>query len=74
MVQIMTGAISSTCDTHGEIRNVCKIFVGNPQGKRSRERTKCRWEIKMCLTEMVCGVSLTDSGCGPVTTINLPVP
>jgi hypothetical protein len=38
----------------GEGRNVCRVLVGKPEGKRSLERPRCRWEdgIKMDLTEI----------------------
>jgi hypothetical protein len=37
----------------GEKGNVCKIFVGKPEGKRPLGRSRCRWEdnIKMYLRE-----------------------
>jgi hypothetical protein len=40
----------------GEERNVCRILVGKPKGKRPLERTRCRWEdvIKMDLREIGC--------------------
>jgi hypothetical protein len=36
--------MSGACGTHGEMRNACKILVGNPEGKRPVGRPKCRWE------------------------------
>jgi hypothetical protein len=36
----------------GEIRNACKIFVGNPEGKRPLGRFRCRRKnIRMYLRE-----------------------
>jgi hypothetical protein len=37
------------CSTNGEKRNVYRIFVGMPDGKRRLGRSRCRWEdnIKM---------------------------
>jgi hypothetical protein len=37
--------------THGENRNVCKIMVEKPEGKRPIGRSRSRWEsnIKMYL-------------------------
>ncbi|KAJ4449304.1 hypothetical protein ANN_00702 [Periplaneta americana] len=37
-----------------ESRNAYRMLVGRPEGKKSLERPKCRWEdnIKMDLTEM----------------------
>jgi hypothetical protein len=44
----------------GEGRNVCRVLVGNPKGKRPLERPRHRWEdgIKMDLREIGWG------GCG----------
>jgi hypothetical protein len=38
---------------HGRGRNVYRIFVGKPEGKRPLERVRCRWEhgIKLDLRE-----------------------
>jgi hypothetical protein len=40
-----------------ERRNVYKVLVGKPEGKRSLGRPKCRWEdkIKNHLHEVGCG-------------------
>jgi hypothetical protein len=40
-----------------ETRGVCKVFVGNPEGKRPLGRPRRRWEynIKMDLQEVGCG-------------------
>ena len=42
---------------HRERRNVYRILVENPEGKRPLERPKRRWEdnIKMDLQEVGCG-------------------
>jgi hypothetical protein len=42
----------------GEGRNVYRILVGRPEGKRPLERRRRRWEdgIKMDLREIGCGV------------------
>jgi hypothetical protein len=50
-----------------EGRNVCRVLVGKPEGKRSLERPRHRWEvwIKMDLRELVeggCGVDSASSG------------
>jgi hypothetical protein len=39
----------------GEERNVYKILMGMPEGKRPPERPRCRWEdrIRMDLREIV---------------------
>jgi len=41
----------------GERRGLCRILVGKPEGKRTLERTRRRWEddIKMELQELGCG-------------------
>jgi hypothetical protein len=41
----------------GEGRNVYRVFVGKPEGKRPLERPRRRWEdgIKMDLEEIGCG-------------------
>jgi hypothetical protein len=42
----------------GEGRNVYRILVGKPEGKRPLERPRRRWEdgMKMDLMETGCGV------------------
>jgi hypothetical protein len=42
----------------GEGRNMYRVLVGNPEGKRPLERPRCRWEdgIKMDLREIGWGV------------------
>jgi hypothetical protein len=39
----------------GEERNVYKVLVGKPKGKRPLERPRCRWEdrIRVDLWEIV---------------------
>jgi hypothetical protein len=41
----------------GRMRNVCKVLVGKPEGKRPRGRLRRRWEdnIKMDLREKYGG-------------------
>jgi len=42
----------------GEGRDITyRVFVGKPEGRRSLERPRLRWEdnIKMCLQEVGCG-------------------
>jgi hypothetical protein len=41
----------------GEGRNVCRVLVGKPKGKRPLERPRRRWEdgIKMDLAQITCG-------------------
>jgi hypothetical protein len=41
----------------GEMRNACKILVGNHEGKRPLRRSRCGWgNIKMGQREMWLGV------------------
>jgi hypothetical protein len=54
----------------GEMRNLCKILVGKPEGKRPLRQTRHGWEciIRMNLREIRvgrCGLD-TSSGHGPV--------
>jgi hypothetical protein len=44
----------------GEKRNVYRLFVGKPEGKRQLGRPRCRWidNIKMDLLEI--GLSVVD--------------
>jgi hypothetical protein len=51
----------------GEGRNVYRVLVGKPEGKRPLKRSRSRWEggIKMDLREIgwgVCGVDSPGSG------------
>jgi hypothetical protein len=48
--------MGGACSTDGEGRCVYRVLVGNPEGKRQLERTKCRWEVNvmMYLQEVVC--------------------
>jgi hypothetical protein len=41
----------------GEERKVCRVLVGNPEGKRPFGRPRCRWEngIRMDLMEIGWG-------------------
>jgi hypothetical protein len=41
----------------GEGRNVYRVSVGKPEGRRPLERRRCRWEggIKVDLREIGCG-------------------
>jgi hypothetical protein len=47
----------------GEGRNVYRVLVGKPEGKRPLERPRRRWEdgIKVDFTEIGCGGSGVDS-------------
>jgi len=36
--------MGGTCSTYREVRNVNKILVGKPEGKRPFGRPRCKWE------------------------------
>ena len=44
------------CITYGVRRGVCRVLVGKPEGKRTMERPRRRWEnnIKMDLQDVGC--------------------
>jgi hypothetical protein len=48
------GVVGGTCGTHGEGRDVYRVLVGRPEGKRLLERPRRRWEdnIKIDLREI----------------------
>jgi hypothetical protein len=50
----------------GEGRNLYRVLVGKPEGKRSVERPRRRWEdgIKMDLREIVWGCGVDSPGSG----------
>jgi hypothetical protein len=52
--------LGGTCDTNGEKRNVYRLLVGKPEGKRPLGRPRCRWmdNIKKDLLEV--GVDVVD--------------
>jgi hypothetical protein len=54
----MVNEVGGTCGTHGEERNVQRVLVGKPEGKRPLGRPRRRWEdgIRMDLMEMAWGV------------------
>jgi hypothetical protein len=45
------------CSADGEVKDVYRILVGKPEGKRTLGRHRRRWEdnIKMDLKEVRCG-------------------
>jgi hypothetical protein len=49
--------MGGACSADGEGRDVYRILVGKPEGKRPLGRPMCRWEdyIKMDLQEVGCG-------------------
>jgi hypothetical protein len=52
----------------GEGRNVYRVLVGKPEGKRPLGRPRCRWDgIKMDLTEIGCG----GRGCSGFTWLRI---
>jgi hypothetical protein len=52
--------VGGSCGTNGEKRNVYKLLVGKPEGKRPLARPKRRWitNIKMDLLEI--GLNVVD--------------
>jgi hypothetical protein len=46
--------VGGTCGTNGEKRNMYRLLVGKPEGKRPLERPRRRWinNIKMGLVEI----------------------
>jgi hypothetical protein len=46
--------MGGTCGTHGEGRNVYRVLVGRPEGKRPLRKPRRKWEdnIKMDLREI----------------------
>jgi hypothetical protein len=52
--------VGGTCGTNGEKRNVYRLLVGKPEGKRALGRPRRRWidNIKMDLLEI--GVNVVD--------------
>jgi hypothetical protein len=54
----------------GEMRKLCRLSVGKPEGKRPVARPRPRWEnnIRWILRKQVgsCGLDASGSGYGPV--------
>jgi hypothetical protein len=48
--------MGGACSAYGEGRDVFKVWVGKPEGKRSLGRPRLRWEdnIKMDIQEVRC--------------------
>jgi hypothetical protein len=48
--------MGGACNTYGEGRDVYRVLVGKPEGKRPLMRPRCRWEdnIGMDLQELGC--------------------
>jgi hypothetical protein len=44
-IQIKEDDMSGSCSTHGNMRNIYKILVEKPKGKRPLGRPKHKWEI-----------------------------
>jgi hypothetical protein len=49
--------MGGACSTHGEKRNVCRVLVGKPEGKRPLGRFRCERKnnIKVDLREIGWG-------------------
>jgi hypothetical protein len=58
--------VGTECGTNGEKKNVYRLLVGKPEGKRPLGRPRCRWidNIKMDLLEIglsvVCWIGLAQ--------------
>jgi hypothetical protein len=52
-VQVKEDEMGRACNIHGVKKNVCRILVGKPEGKRPVGRHKDKWEdnIKMNIIE-----------------------
>jgi hypothetical protein len=52
--------VGGPCGTNGEKRNVYRLLIGKPEGKRPLGRPRCRWidNIKLDLLEI--GLSVVD--------------
>jgi hypothetical protein len=52
--QVADDEIGGPCSTNGEKRNVYRLLVGKPEGKRPLGRPRCRWvnNIRMDLGEV----------------------
>jgi hypothetical protein len=52
--------VGGTCGTNGEKRNVCRLLIGKPEGKRPLGKPRRRWidNIKINLLEI--GLSVVD--------------
>jgi len=48
--------MGGACATYGERRDVYKVLVGKPEGKRPLGKPRCRWEgnIKVDMQEVGC--------------------
>ena len=55
--QIEQNEKGSVCSTYGERRNVYRVLVGEPEGKRPLGRPRRKWDNnnKMDLQEVLCG-------------------
>ena len=55
--QIEKNEIGGACSAFGERRDVYRVLVGKPEGKRPLGRQRLRWQnnIKMDIQEVGCG-------------------
>jgi hypothetical protein len=44
----------------GEKRNVCRLLVGKPEGKRPLGRPRCRWMDNITMDLLEIGLSAVD--------------
>jgi hypothetical protein len=55
--KIVKNEMGGSCNTYGERRDIYRILLGKPEGKRPLGRHRRRWEYsnKMDLQEVGCG-------------------
>jgi hypothetical protein len=54
--------VGGTCGTLGEERNVYRVLMGKPEGKRQLGRSRCRWEVGVRMDLRECRVNPVGSG------------
>jgi hypothetical protein len=52
--------VGGTCGTNGEKRNVYRLLVGKPEGKRPLRRPRCRWIDNIVMDLLEIGLSVVD--------------
>jgi hypothetical protein len=52
--------VSGTCGTNGEKRNVCRLLVGKPEGKRPLGRLRRRWMYNIKMDHFEIGLNVVD--------------
>jgi hypothetical protein len=52
--------VGGTCGTNGEKRNVYRLLVGKPEGKRPLGRPRRRWIVNIKMDRLEIGFSVVD--------------